>query len=190
VVIRVAGGREGGSALIHWRGLKTLVRRVVDTVNILLGVLLVAASVLCGVGIWALTEGVKTARSVRRLSDDLDARAVPLLDKADVTIDALNAELLRVDVIVTRIEEVTDRVESTSRTVQGVANAPGEIVTDIADRVRRAWKRRQSESAASRADAEDEPIAEEEYVTQEAPAAETAPAGTGGQADPQQEEHG
>jgi hypothetical protein len=45
------------------------------------------------------------------------------------------------------VEEITGRVESTSRTVQEVANAPAEIVNDIADRVRRAWKRRQAESA-------------------------------------------
>ena len=115
--------------------------------SILLSVLLVLASALCAVGIWALLEGVKTARSARTLSDDLDARVVPLLEKADVTIDALNAELLRVDAIVSRIEEITDRMDSTSRTVQGVANAPGEIVNDIADRVRRAWKRRQTETA-------------------------------------------
>ncbi|HEY5541116.1 MAG TPA: hypothetical protein VIL41_06660, partial [Coriobacteriia bacterium] len=105
--------------------------------SILLGVLLVLASALCAVGMWALREGVRTARSARVLADDLDARSVPLLEKADITIDALNAELLRVDGIVSRIEEITDRVESTSRTVQGVANAPAEIVTDIADRVRR-----------------------------------------------------
>ena len=139
-----------------------------NTVNILLGVLLVTASVLCAVAIWALTEGVKTARSARRLSDDLDVRMVPLLDKADVTIDAVNAELLRMDGIVTRVEEITDRVDSTSRTVQGVANAPAEIVTDIADRVRRAWKRHQTESAAARAEASsDSPSESEDVVTAE-----------------------
>ena len=143
-----------------------------NTVNILLGVLLGAATALCCVAIWALTESVKTARSVRRLSDDLDVRLVPLLDKADVTIDALNAELLRIDGIVSRVEEITDRVESTSRTVQGVAAAPGEIVTDIADRVRRAWKRRQSENAAAQAEAEDEPLREEEA---DIPAQQTNP---------------
>jgi TolA-binding protein len=121
----------------------------VDVNSILLGVLLVLASAFCAVGIWALLEGVKTARSAKTLSDDMDARLVPLLDKADVSVDALNAELLRVDTILSRVEEVTDRVESTSRTVQDVANAPGEIVTDIAERVRRAWKRRQAESATS-----------------------------------------
>jgi hypothetical protein len=123
----------------------------VDTNTILLGVALVFASTVCAVAIWALVEGVKTARSARTLSDDLDERLVPLLDKADVTVDALNAELLRIDAIVTRIEEITDSVENTTRTVQGVANAPGEIVTDLADRVRRAWKRRQAEAQAASA---------------------------------------
>ncbi len=113
-----------------------------STTTALLAVLLVFASALCGVAIWALTESVKTARSAKQLADDLDARLVPLLDKADVTVDAMNAELLRIDQIVTRVEEVTDRVSDTSRVVQEVANAPAEIVNDIADRVRRAWKTR------------------------------------------------
>ena len=116
--------------------------------SILLGVLLVLASVLCAVGIWALVDAVRTSRSLRVLAEDVDARAVPLLDKADITIDAVNAELMRVDTIVSRVEEITERVESTTRTVQDVANAPGEIVTDIADRVRRAWRRSRAESAA------------------------------------------
>jgi uncharacterized protein Yka (UPF0111/DUF47 family) len=108
----------------------------------LLALLLVLASALCGVAIWALVESVKTARSARRLADDLDSRLVPLLDKADITVDAMNAELLRIDQIVTRVEEVTDRVSDTSRVVQEVANAPAEMVNELADRVRRAWKTR------------------------------------------------
>jgi hypothetical protein len=125
----------------------------------LLAVLLVLASALCGVAIWALTEAVKTVRSARLLADDLDTRLVPLLDKADVTVDAMNAELLRIDQIVTRVEEVTDRVNSTSRTVQEVANAPGEIVNDLADRVRRAWKTRK-QPPREPADVSDEPESE------------------------------
>ena len=108
----------------------------------LLIALLVVATALCAVGIWALVEFVKTARSIRTLADDVDVRAVPLLDKADVTVDALNAELWRIDGIVTRVEEVTERVDNTTRTVQDVANAPAEIVNDLAGRVRRAWKTR------------------------------------------------
>lgn len=133
--------------------------------TVLLGVLLAVAIVACGVGVWALVEGIRTARSVRVLAEDLDARVVPLLEKADVTVDAVNAELLRMDAIVERIEDITDRVESTTRTVQGVASAPGEIVNDIAERVRRAWRRRQAEAAAS----------QEARRAEEAPSAPEAP---------------
>lgn len=115
-----------------------------NTTTVLLSVLIVIAGALCVVAMWALAELVKTARSVRSLSDDLDARVVPLIDKLDVSVDAFNAELLRIDAIVTRFEDISDRVDSTSRTVQEVANAPVEIVTDIADRVRHAWRTRKS----------------------------------------------
>ena len=114
----------------------------VDTVSVLLCVLLVVASALCGVAIWALTQVVSTARSVRTLANDLDDRVVPLLGKAEVTVDALNAELLRIDGIVSRFEEISDRVGNTSRTVQEVATAPVEFAGEIADRVRQAWRNR------------------------------------------------
>jgi hypothetical protein len=129
----------------------------VDTNGILLTVLLVVASVVCIAGVWAAVEAARASRSLKTLAQHLDSQVVPLLEKADVTIDAVNAELLRADAIVSRIEEITDRVESTTRTVQGVANAPAEIVTDIADRVRRAWKRRQAESAAPDAKGSESP---------------------------------
>jgi len=134
----------------------------VGTITVLLGILLVVATAMCGVAIWALTEGVKTARSMRILADNLDEHAMPLIEKADVTVDALNIELLRIDQIVTSAEEITDRVQSTSRTVQEVANAPAEIVTDIADRVRRAWKRRQAEHASGGADNRPAPDVEQD----------------------------
>lgn len=110
--------------------------------TVLLSVLIVVAAAACGVAIWALVEAVKMARSVRTLSDDLDQRLVPLAEKADITLDAVNAELLRIDAIVTRFEDIGQRVDETSRTVADAANAPVEIVTDLADRVRRAWRSR------------------------------------------------
>lgn len=119
-----------------------------DAAAILLIVLLVVATAACGFVIWALFELVKTLRSARSLAEDLDASLVPLLGKADVTVDAVNAELLRIDEIVTVVEEVTNRVSSTSRTVQEVANAPAEIVGEITGRVRKAWTiRRQNREA-------------------------------------------
>jgi uncharacterized protein YoxC len=132
----------------------------VSVTTALLAVLLVFASVLCGVAIWALTESVKTARSARQLADHLDSQLMPLIEKADVAVDAMNVELLRIDQIVTRVEEVTDRVSDTSRAVQEVANAPAEMVNELADRVRRAWKTRkqphpQGEAESPMPDAED-----------------------------------
>jgi len=129
----------------------------VDTAAVLQIVLLVVASAACGFVIWAVFELVKTLRSTRMMVERLDATLIPLLDKADVTVDAVNAELLRIDEIVTRVEEVTDRVSSTSRTVQEVANAPAEIVNDIADRVRRAFRsRKHGHEAADAASPEPE----------------------------------
>lgn len=119
--------------------------------DILLVVLLSVAVVVCVFAIWALREMVATARSVRLLSDDTRERLVPLLDKVDVTVDAANVELLRVDAIITQVETASARVSHASDTLSNVVSAPGEIVNDVATRVRRAWKdrRRTDESARS-----------------------------------------
>ena len=120
-----------------------------DATTVLLIVLLVVATGTCGFVIWAVFELVKTLGSTRVLAEHLDASLIPLLSKADVTVDALNAELLRIDEIVTSIEEVTHRVSSTSRTVQEVANAPAEIVGGLAQRVRRLLMARRQRRAAA-----------------------------------------
>jgi len=140
---------------------------------VLLIVLLVAASAACGFVIWAVFELVATLRSTRKLTDDLDASLMPLLEKTDVTVDAINIELLRIDEIVTRVEEVTDRVNSTSRTVQEVANAPAEIVNEIAGRVRNAFKSRKH--TAQRKAADDDSA---ETVEPEAAESDSAPEST------------
>ncbi len=110
-----------------------------DAGNTLVIVLVAAGIVTCGVLVYALVEAVSTLRSVRRLADDLDGRLIPLMDKLDVTVDAVNAELLRIDGIVTRFEEVTDRVSSTTNAVHDVVNAPMEAVNAVGSRVRQAW---------------------------------------------------
>jgi len=121
-----------------------------ENVEPLLVVLLVAASALCGVAVWAIVELGRTARSARRLSDDTHERLIPLLDKADVTVDAVNAELLRIDAIITQFEDAGARVSHASDTISEIVNTPAEIVNDVAGRVRRAWKdrRRPSEESA------------------------------------------
>jgi len=65
-------------------------------------------------------------------------RLVPLAEKADVTVDAMNAELLRVDMIVTQVEEVSQRVSSASSAVQAIVNLPAGAVNELSDRLRKA----------------------------------------------------
>jgi len=103
-------------------------------VLIVLYVVLVA---LCGTGIWALVVVARSAQSVRRLADDLDAKLPPVIDKAGETLDALNAEMARVDGLVTQLEEVSDKVTSTTRVASGIVNAPVAAVSGLGARVRR-----------------------------------------------------
>jgi hypothetical protein len=85
---------------------------------------------------------VLTARSIRDLSDAARTTLIPLAEKADVTVDALNAELLRMDGVITRFEDASERVVRTTGAINDIVNAPAGIVSDVADRVRKAWKDR------------------------------------------------
>ena len=82
-----------------------------DTATVLLIVLLGAATALCVTAVWGIFEMVKTARSVRVLADDLDARLVPLIEKADVAFDVVNVELLRIDEFgIAHVKDMSHRV--------------------------------------------------------------------------------
>lgn len=110
--------------------------------SVMLVALLAAACVVCGFAVWALREAVSTLRAVRELTDETRERLGPLLDKADVTIDAVNVELLRIDTIIGRFEDASEKVSTASGTISGIVHAPAGIVNDVALRVRKAWKDR------------------------------------------------
>jgi hypothetical protein len=101
---------------------------------------LVAALVVSVIAVYALIESIRTMRLMREFIDDTSSRLNPLIEKADVAVDAMNAELLRVDGIVTTIEEVSDRVGDTTRTVHAVTTAPREVANAMGPRLREAWK--------------------------------------------------
>jgi hypothetical protein len=113
-----------------------------SAVTILTIVLVIAAIAACISMIWLAREGVATMRSVRTLSDDTHERLMPLLDKADVMVDAANAELWRLDGAITRFEDASVRVSVASGTLSEIVQAPAEIVTGVAERVRKAIKDR------------------------------------------------
>jgi hypothetical protein len=100
-------------------------------------VLYVVLIALCATAIWALTVVVRAARSATRLVEDLDAKLPPLIDKAGTTLDEINVEMVRVDGLVTQLEEVSDRVTSTTRAASEIVGAPAAAVAGLGDRARR-----------------------------------------------------
>jgi predicted PurR-regulated permease PerM len=93
--------------------------------------------VLCLTGVWALAMVALAARSATRLVEDLDAKLPPLIDKASTTLDEVNIEMARVDGLVTQLEEVSDRVTSTTRAASEIVGAPAAAVAGLGDRARR-----------------------------------------------------
>lgn len=117
-----------------------------EPVNLLVVIALLAATVMCGLGAWAAFE---VARAARRLSESASAttdRLIPLIEKSDVTVDAVNAELLRIDAIITQFEEAGAKVSHASGTISGLVTNPGEAVSGMAVRVRQAWRERRRAS--------------------------------------------
>lgn len=108
----------------------------------LLIVLVIAAILACALLGYALVEAIRTLRSARELCDDLARTVPPLVEKADVTIEALGVQLLRVDGIVTNLETTIDRVSHTTEVVQEAVNAPAVAVNAASERIREAWSRR------------------------------------------------
>jgi methyl-accepting chemotaxis protein len=100
-------------------------------------VLYIGLIVLAGVALWGIREIVGSARSVRRLADELHATLPGLIERADKTLAAVNAELVRVNGVVTQIEEVSDRVTSTTRAAQEMVEGPAAAMANIAQGARR-----------------------------------------------------
>lgn len=155
-----------------------------DLVSVLLVLLIVAAIIACAFAIWAARELARAARSVRTLSDDTRVRLMPLLEKTDVAIDALSAELLRIDLILSTFENAADRVSQTTTALHDIANAPERIAGGIAEKVR-SWRERRhiggeassqgeassiaapevedTASSSGEAGSEDQPVSEDQW---------------------------
>ena len=93
-----------------------------DTSVALSTALTVAALILCVAALYGVVVVVKAVRDILTAVEDIRVRLVPLLDKTDVTVDAVNAELLRLDAIVTQAEEVGDAVSVASGFIRSPIN--------------------------------------------------------------------
>lgn len=109
-----------------------------------------AAAVLVILGIVALVfliiilyRASVTMKSVQNIAADAEKEVAPALtkvnpmvDKAELMLDTVNLEMLRVDAILEDVEQITDVAGKAATTVDAVTSAPAEAVTSIFDRIR------------------------------------------------------
>jgi hypothetical protein len=116
-------GREGGFV-----GVVSEVLRIVLTLVLI---------VLAGFGIYGIVVLVATLRSWRRLADDVDTRLPVLLEDADVAVQAVSLELMRLDDIMLGVQTVSDTAAETTRAAQEAVHVPMAKVAEYAERARR-----------------------------------------------------
>jgi hypothetical protein len=94
-------------------------------------VLTAVAIVLSLVAIYGIVVVIRAVRDVQAAVEDVRVRLIPLLEKADVTIDAANVELLRLDAIVSQAEGVTDAVSTASEFIRSPVNTAAQGVARV-----------------------------------------------------------
>jgi len=75
---------------------------------------------------------LRLARELHAATVEVREKFVPLADKADIALDLMNAELLRVDGIVSDIEQVSGAVSSASDVIRGPVNVVQKLGTGLA----------------------------------------------------------
>ncbi|MEI8335135.1 MAG: hypothetical protein WCH74_14965 [Chloroflexota bacterium] len=113
--------------------------------EVLLIVLVLVAIAALSVTIWALVRAVDTMASVKQLADDTDRDLVPLMAKADATLDSVNAELSRVEGVVSQVREVTDSVVETKRAADRVVDEAAVGAVRIGRSIAEAWRKRKAQ---------------------------------------------
>jgi len=93
-----------------------------------------------------LESSTKTMDEAEKTVAELRGSVVPILDKVDVSVDALNAQLLRLDAILSGFEAATQKVTHTSEAVSGIVATPVDLVAGFTDKLRRGWKTRRAEA--------------------------------------------
>lgn len=87
----------------------------------------------------AMTESLKPAI----------AQIDPLMDRINLTMDAANLEIMRVDEIMQDVSTITGQLADTSTTVNEITNVPLNAVNSVTSRVRGVFKNRSASSASA-----------------------------------------
>ncbi|MGI6032166.1 MAG: hypothetical protein ACOX69_01940 [Coriobacteriales bacterium] len=93
-----------------------------------------------------LVRAAKSMKHINTITEEAERevtpalkRVDPLVDRAELTVDTLNLELLRVDAILEDVENVTDVAGKTADTVNTITSAPSNAVAALAERVHDAF---------------------------------------------------
>jgi len=73
---------------------------------------------------YALVKAGKTLERVEVILNDVDKEAVPLMQKAGVTLDGVNANLGNVDQITKDVADITDKIDTMANVVEGAVSTP------------------------------------------------------------------
>jgi uncharacterized protein YoxC len=73
---------------------------------------------------YALIKAAKTLERVDKVLADVDHEAVPLMRKAGVTLDGVNANLTNVDDITKDVADITDKIDSMANIIEGAVSGP------------------------------------------------------------------
>jgi uncharacterized protein YoxC len=137
---------------------------------------------LCLLGLFiVLLKTIKLVQSATTTLDEtektvaeLRTSVVPILDKADVSVDALNAQLIRLDNIMAGVEQTQKKVSHTADAASNIVQTPVDLVSGFTDKLRRGWRERRAEaedraSAAPRAESSSAEAAQASAGTQSTP---------------------
>jgi hypothetical protein len=73
---------------------------------------------------YALVKAAGTLGRVDKILADVDQEAVPLMRKAGVTLDGVNANLTNVDDITKDVADITDKIDSMANIIEGAVSKP------------------------------------------------------------------
>jgi len=85
-----------------------------------------------------------TVKEAQTTIKEVRETTVPILEKASVSVDAVNAELLRLDALIGSVEEAGTKAISTVGAATELAQKPVDLLNSMTDKLRRGWKERKA----------------------------------------------
>jgi hypothetical protein len=81
--------------------------------------------ILVAIGlVYALIRLGRTLGQAEQMIDEVNTEVLPLLKEATQTLDNINEELVKVDVVMSTVVDVTEKVDTTTRAVESAISLP------------------------------------------------------------------